>query len=145
MYKSNSGYLQKAFRPTNEIVEDALKTLKGVEYDTMIGSGTSGLLVIPLLARALDKHFASVRKPNDASHKECDIEGVIGDRWIFVDDFISSGATLDRVQKAVKYEQNQAFGRPWAFSTIYAGAYQYHWGTFLSATKTASCSCGACS
>lgn len=145
MYQSNSSYLSKAFSSTNELVENALKALKGVEYDTMIGRGTSGLLVIPLLARALNKHFAIVRKPNDASHKETDIEGTIGDRWIFVDDFVSSGSTRDRVREAVNLEQNRSQGKSWEFSTTYMGTYEYHFTRFLHAEETISCNCNICS
>ncbi|HEU0252829.1 MAG TPA: phosphoribosyltransferase [Pyrinomonadaceae bacterium] len=144
MYQNHSSYLKAAFSPTNELVENALKALQGIDYDTMIGRGTSGLLVVPLLARALDKHFAIVRKPNDASHKECDIEGTIGGKWIFVDDFISTGETRQRVRDAVQEAQRQAYGRSWAFTTEYIGTYEYHFKRFLPDGQAASCGCGLC-
>lgn len=147
MFKLNSSYLAKAFDPTHELVEAMLKTITGVEFDTMIGRGTSGLLVVPLLARALDKHFAIVRKPNDASHKETDIEGTIGDRWIFVDDFVSTGNTRARVKEAVTEAQ-----RYHQFKTEFVGTYEYHFQRFsleVGPSRSAdgsqsTCSFGCC-
>lgn len=148
MYRQNSSYLNVAFGSTNTLVEDALKALKGIDYDTMVGSGTSGLLVVPLLARALDKHFAIVRKPKDASHREVDIEGTIGDRWIFVDDFVNSGATRTRVKDTVSDIQRGARGSCFEFTTEYVGTYEYHFQRFLlegASIPSIPCACGLCS
>lgn len=124
MYSQNSSYLNKAFNEPHVLIEAMVKETAGVEYDTMVGTGLSGLLVVPILARALNKHFAIVRKEQDKSHRECDIEGTIGERWIFVDDFISSGATKNRVIKAVEGLRN------WRFNPEYVGTYEYHFETF---------------
>ncbi len=42
-----------------------------------------------------------MRKPNESGHSTEDVEGTLGRRWVFVDDFVSSGATLQRVIHAV--------------------------------------------
>lgn len=131
-YKGNSSYLHAAFEKPEIMVAKATKVLEGVDFDTMIGTGLSGALVVPLIARAMNKAFAIVRKENDSSHRERAIEGTIGDRWIFVDDFVSSGATLNRVKEHVKNAQG---GQPYgwdAFATEFAGTYQYARDSFVS-------------
>lgn len=138
-YALNSSYLRSAFKPTEVLVQNAVQTLEGVEYDTMIGSGTSGLLVIPLLARALKKEFAIVRKPNDSSHREVDIEGTIGGKWIFVDDFVASGATRTRVKTAVEEAQ-----RKLDFTSEFLGTYEYDKQNWVPVRPAVKFFCGCC-
>lgn len=122
-----SGYLSKAFSSVDTLVDEAREALKGVEFDTIIGTGLSGGLVVPTLARALGKHFAIARKPQAESHGSYQVEGTIGDLWIFVDDFIDSGQTLKRVVKTV---ENASKSEWHLFSTQYVGTYQYSKGTY---------------
>lgn len=95
------GYILAAHNPV------ALRTiaeneLEGVEFDTVVGTGLSGLLPLAVLADHFGVHFAAIRKPNDSSHAGGDLfEGTLGDRWLFVDDFISSGTTFNRVLETV--------------------------------------------
>src|SRR5215472_3764911 len=61
--------------------------LDGVSYDTMVGTGMSGALVVPVIARALRKNWLIVRKPGDHHHHGNALaQGHLGDRWIAVDD-----------------------------------------------------------
>lgn len=124
-YKGNSSYLFAAFVETDVMVAEATRVLKNVDYDTMIGTGLSGGLVVPTLARIFGKRFALIRKPGDSNHRERAIEGEVGDRWIFVDDFVSSGSTLNRVKQEIfEAQKGQPYG--WdAFTTAYVGTYQY--------------------
>src|SRR5258708_3313379 len=96
-------YFKEAFQDQAELIRKARIALEGVDYDTMIGTGLSGSLVIPVLAGALDKHFAIVRK-EPSQHDSSRIVGKIGHRWIFVDDFVSSGETRNKVKGAVSVE-----------------------------------------
>lgn len=100
---SNISYSREAFDDDlGTIIKYATNRLEKVNYDTMIGTGLSGALVVPTLARALDKHWAIIRKEGDGSHgSSAGFEGRIGDRWIFVDDFVVSGGTRERVIQAV--------------------------------------------
>jgi len=116
-YKSHSFWLNEAFRDIDAVVNKARKALESVQYDTMVGTGLSGSLVIPVLAREFGKYFAIVRK-DEARHSDLEIEGQIGHKWIFVDDFIGSGATRGRVKCAV----NGVTGNP----DLYVGSYLYH-------------------
>ena len=93
-----TGYMDRALDDLAGIVEGARKDLADVEFDTLVGTGFSGAAVVPALALALGKNFVLIRKESDDSHHGGGrLIGSLGDRWIFVDDFISSGATRDRV------------------------------------------------
>ena len=92
--------------------------------DTLVGTGLSGALVIPRLADILDKRWAIVRK-DDGSHSNNPVEGQIGHKWMFVDDFISSGNTLLKVKNVIS-----KISRDWDFPTKYVGTYEYHHRTF---------------
>lgn len=115
----NISHTRGILRDSKELIETAKERLQGVEYDTMIGTGLSGSLVIPVLARALGKHFAIIRKEPSA-HTSAQFEGEIGDRWIFVDDFIATGLTMSIVLRTVKEISLQHGERP-----KFAGAYLY--------------------
>lgn len=97
----NHSYSNGPFGNPDRLAEIAKVVLANVDYDTMIGTGLSGSLVVPALARALGKQWAIIRKTGESSHSAKPFEGQIGDRYIFVDDFIASGATRDRVTSAV--------------------------------------------
>lgn len=111
-----------------ELAKTAKRILADVDYDTMIGTGLSGALVVPELARALKKHWAIVRKPGESMHAYSLIVGEVGKRWLFVDDFIASGGTLSRVQDAVANEATAQH-----FQTEQVGIYLYEDSEFRSA------------
>ncbi len=98
----SGGYFSRAVDDVDGIVADAKRLLADApEFDTLVGTGLSGALIVPTLARALDVHWLLVRKPNDGTHGNTAAEGKLGARWLFVDDFIDSGATLERVTEVV--------------------------------------------
>lgn len=102
----HAGYLSLAFDPAKS-VRKARDMLKGIKFDVFVGTGMSGALVVPVLAYALRKRYAIVRKSNDngkANHSEYSVEGTFrpGDRWLFVDDFVSTGRTVRRVHSAMR-------------------------------------------
>lgn len=117
----HAAYLNDLFKRSTDICDEACKRLANVEFDTFIGTGISGALIVPLLSFAMSKRFAIVRKPNDGSHSWCRIEGTVGSRWIFVDDFIEGGSTFRRVYTAVE-ELTRAHVHPCDF----AGTFLYH-------------------
>lgn len=118
-------YLEKAFAPG--LIEDARARLAGIDFDTMVGTGISGALVVGVLGRALGKNFAVVRKENDtvmSNHSGHAIEGLLGKRWVFVDDLIASGATRARVLRVVKETDDE---------TKFVGTYTYGDGGYTAA------------
>lgn len=121
----HSGYMSAVYDDTNSLINRAHVALRGVDYDTMVGTGLSGSLIIPILARAFDKHWLLIRKDNDGTHSCRIAEGNLGQRWIFVDDFISSGDTRDRVRTKVgQIAQTSGYG------TTYVGDYLYQHSQF---------------
>lgn len=98
MTKFNTWYMDEALFNLAEVIEDAQKHLADVDFDTIVGIGFSGGIVIPSLALAMGKKFVLIRKETDDSHHgKGRLLGQLGARWIFVDDFVSSGRTRRRV------------------------------------------------
>lgn len=98
--KFNTGYMDNAVFDLQGVLREAVANLTPVksEFDTLVGTGFSGGIIIPALAMRLRKKFVLIRKENDDSHHGSGrLLGELGDRWIFVDDFVSSGRTRDRV------------------------------------------------
>lgn len=94
----SASYMDCAIFNLPEVIEIAQNELEGVDFDTMVGTGFSGGLVIPALALAMGKKFVLIRKETDDSHHgKGRLIGELGQRWIFVDDFVSSGKTRQRV------------------------------------------------
>lgn len=99
-------------------------------FDTLVGTGMSGALIVPTLARALRKHWLVVRKPDDGTHDYHGAVGQIGERWIFVDDFLSTGKTFQRVMRWIN---DNAQGRVYDYKsdsykttkTTFVGTYMY--------------------
>jgi adenine/guanine phosphoribosyltransferase-like PRPP-binding protein len=122
-----TGYLDQAFTNVDEVIRNAKINLRRakVDYDTLVGTGFSGGLIVPMLARELDKNFVLIRKPRDNSHHSGQMVGLLGERWIFVDDFVSSGRTRNRVQRIIKKQAADKF-----HETTYVGSYCYgaSWG-----------------
>ena len=95
-------YFDEAVFGLASVIKTAEKELKKVDFDTMVGTGFSGSIVIPSLALAMGKKFTLIRKETDDSHHgRGRMVGELGSRWVFVDDFISSGNTRSRVFRKV--------------------------------------------
>lgn len=89
-----TAYMDEALFNLSRVIEQAKADLADVDYDTLVGTGFSGGIAIPALALALEKDFVLVRKESDDSHHgRGRLMGRLGKRWIFVDDFVGSGAT----------------------------------------------------
>lgn len=110
-------YGKDAWRATSELRYNMASAVRGVKYDTMIGTGMSGTVFAARMAPVMHKDFAILRKENDNSHMGAGLEGFVGDRWLFVDEFISTGETLRRVVKFMSYHHPRS---------EFVGAYLYH-------------------
>lgn len=78
---------------------------QGIKFDTIVGRGSSGMLIVPIVARILRKKWLIVRKHEEvqSSHdSSCKWMGELGKRWIFLDDFSSSGQTFRKVRDGVR-------------------------------------------
>lgn len=114
-------YFDEAILNLPKVIEDAKAELEKVEFDTLVGTGFSGGIVIPSLALAMGKKFVLIRKETDDSHHgKGRMVGQLGTAWVFVDDFISSGTTRRRVMDKVA-EAVAETGQP----TTMVGQYMY--------------------
>lgn len=98
-----AGYMDRAINDVSGIISDMRERLKDVKYDTIVATGSSGALIAPIVARALRKKYLIVRKPEEyeSSHSGAKYLGNLGGRWLFLDDFCSSGRTFRRVRDAM--------------------------------------------
>lgn len=114
-------YMDDALFRLESVIDHAMEDLSDVDFDTIVGTGFSGGIVIPSLALIMGKKFALIRKDTDDSHHGSGLPvGEIGDRWIFVDDFIASGKTRKRVIKRV-----DDFLDMWEGTSEMVGQYMY--------------------
>jgi orotate phosphoribosyltransferase len=128
-----ASYFEEAFGSESTLIANAEIALDHVDFDTMVGTGLSGSLVIPVLARHFGVNMAIVRKEY-TPHDDSRIVGRIGHKWLFVDDFISTGSTRIKVIDAVEDVTSQGI-RTWneyryqydikSFPTTYVGTYEY--------------------
>lgn len=51
----NTGYMDRALDDLPTIIEEAVENLRGVDFDTIVGTGFSGGVVIPALAMRLEE------------------------------------------------------------------------------------------
>ena len=107
--KVHSGYLHKAFCDLPGLVNLSVDFIRPFadRFDAIAVRGISGLLVGVPLALRLDKQLIVVRKPKDDTHSPYMVEGyAAGERYLIVDDFVSTGATVKEIQKALKTDEN---------------------------------------
>jgi hypothetical protein len=119
-YIQYESYSEGIITDVESLIERARTKLVGIDYDTMAGQGLSGSLIIPMLARELDKHFFIVRKDGESSHSYEVGVGRIGKRWVFVDDFICSGKTRIQVRQNV-----EIFCRERRWHSTFVGSFLY--------------------
>ncbi|MEU6191734.1 phosphoribosyltransferase [Nocardia sp. NPDC047038] len=119
---AGSPHLRAAFDLT-PILAAARRQLRRdtVGFDTLVGTGLSGALVLPALAREFDVGFVLLRTPGLHRHTSCRTEGFLGSQWLFVDDFIDTGATFRRVHQDIN-----ALARRLRRPTTFVGAFLYH-------------------
>lgn len=98
-------------------LELAAHRLKNVQFDTVVFTGVSGAIFAPVLAHKLGKEIVVVRKTMD-THSDNTIEGYRHvSKYIIVDDFVSTGATVKYLIKRM---------HQFAPDAICAGVYTYN-------------------
>jgi len=81
-------------------------------FDAIVFRGMSGALVAPIVGYLIKKPVVLVRKDKD-SHSNYWVEGLYEvNRYIIIDDLISSGATMNEILKKMKERHVAEFSSP---------------------------------
>lgn len=144
------GYFNVAVDDMAGVIERAKEELADVDFDTFVATGLSGTCVATVLAHAMGKNFLLLRKPDDEStHDGNRAVGQLGARWLFLDDFVSSGATRRRVHEQMEEllrrhgdsviwdEELDDYRTESEHRTVYVGDYHYARdnGQFVAASR----------
>jgi hypoxanthine phosphoribosyltransferase len=109
-----SSYLESAFDDQRRMVRHIAKTIKGskLKFDTIAFRGMSGCLVAPTLAYVLNKYMIMIRKDNEKSHSSFKVEGNVNARRVLiVDDFVSTGETVQIIIDMIRTYVTESCGR----------------------------------
>lgn len=80
-----------------------------MQFDAVVFTGYSGALVGPLVAAQMGKDPIFVRKEKESNHSSWTVEGSIDvRRYVIVDDFVSSGRTIERVLAQMREHRHGA-------------------------------------
>jgi len=120
----STDYFDKVINYRAEVVQRAMRILRrhAAEYDVITCRGYSGMVIAPILAYELGKPIFFVRKSDESSHARREAAGELGGQYCFVDDFIGTGLTLERVVQVLS-DVHKAHGFP---PPILAGIYLYY-------------------
>lgn len=80
-------------------VDFCLKQLENIEYDGIVVTGVSGILIGSIVSFLTGKNLIVVRKSKDESHSDFDIESSKAKyrKYVILDDQISSGRTIKKI------------------------------------------------
>lgn len=116
-FYAHSGYLDRVFDKDLLVKHISLAKRKlkasGVQFDAIAVRGVSGLAFGAPLAYTMKKGLIVVRKTEENSHSEVDVEmpelmhKSQSGKYIFVDDFVSSGETMHKVVLSL-YSRNSS-------------------------------------
>lgn len=101
VHHKRENYFSDVMGNTRLFITDARRALADVDFDTFVVRGMSGAIAGGVLAHSMKKNLFVVRKDDDDSHDGNRPFGMMGDRWLFLDDFISSGATFWKVYHSI--------------------------------------------
>jgi len=102
-----SGYLHSFFEPDKMIktITDLRQTIaaSGVKFDAIACRGMSGLLVSSPLGMMMEKPVIVVRKGTSGTHSGSNVEGYLPVhlKYIIVDDFVETGATIRTIIRRI--------------------------------------------
>ena len=96
------------FSDLAQVVERATDALSEHQdrFDSIVVTGVSGIVVGAPVSVLMGKALVVVRKPDDMStHSFFSVENIlqIGNRYLFLDDFILTGSTEKRVESIIHH------------------------------------------
>lgn len=92
----------------NAIVMKSVSELRGLDFDSIVCCGTSGLLVAPQVCEILNKNLIIIRKKNVKSYSSFVVEGVCPSTYVVLDDLVCSGATIKYIREIMFEEYTYA-------------------------------------
>lgn len=112
MSEVKTDYLQKVYnvsefaRTVKRTIQAAIRMRETIPFDSIAFTGSSGAAMAYILSAELGIPLICVRKETDNSHYTKShgvLEGFVkAQRYVFVDDFISSGETFRKVKEVVE-------------------------------------------
>lgn len=127
---THAGYLYMPIYAPDMLVQRVGDACVQLGCNALVGTGLSGAMAVPMLAKALDTRFCIVRKESDRdTHSRSRFEGNMrdGDRWMFLDDLICSGKTFRYVYEMMHNHCDTNGRYP------FTGAYLYSTGMTVRA------------
>lgn len=111
----------------NNRIFEATKDIKAanLDFDVVVCSGLSGVLVAPQIAEALGKDIMIVRKGETSHGKPIEKDyDTLAHRYLIIDDFVETGETIDRIRRELSEFANysKCVG-VYFYTQIFEGAY----------------------
>ncbi len=75
---------------------------KDIKPQTIAVTGVSGIAAGGAISYLTGLPLCVVRKPRDNAHSDHRVEGRLANRYLILDDFVSTGQTLNRIAKQIK-------------------------------------------
>lgn len=108
VFDARHRYIDAVTEKVKSLVRCRKKTEKP---DTIAVIGASGLLVGTVVAYKLNMDLLVVRKKDDVCHSSHKVEGMLGGRYIVIDDIVESGATVAYVVTQIKQADRNVSNR----------------------------------
>lgn len=133
----STSYLSTIFYPETfpktitAVLDSARRIKQKKDFDTIAFSGVSGAAVAFILAHSLNLPLLCVRKKGESSHyvngwEERFLEGnLTTERFLLVDDFISSGKTVNYILDSIKKDVPNAECVAMLMYSGHGGDYRY--------------------
>lgn len=108
----NEDYYRTLWCNPQLVIDKCLQALliegEKAHFDTIVCCGTSGITVGLRMADQLNCNLFIARKESEHTHHNGLGAGIIGDRWLFVDDFFATGNTFRRAHRCARIVNPEA-------------------------------------
>ena len=96
------------------VIKCALKDLRRRKhrdkFDCIVVSGYSSTIIGSIIADRMNKDILIARKEGEPRNSHRVIDGMVGGKYIFLDDLVCSGATIKRIKDAVHAGDGELYG-----------------------------------
>jgi hypothetical protein len=123
-YAEVCDYFSGVYDDPDQIIASFEPHLEDREVDTLVGTGLSGGIIVPMMARHYGLEYMIVRKDGTGTHDPSLVYGKMGQHYVIVDDFVASGSTIRRIQRSLH------LSIPEDHEYRMEGVWEYHHDTF---------------